>query len=559
MVRRAARQNPQRRQVSIGVQVPPPTGGWNARDALAAMSPQDAVILDNWVPRAGYVELRRGFIPQVTGFASPVETLLPFRGGATGSDKLYAASGGGLYDVSTLGGALGAAVISGFNSNRWNYVGFSNAAANWTIACNPSGLDAPIGCNAGAWGALPALSGSSGSIVLNPANLFNVFQHKGRLYFLEQASLRVWNPAAGAVGGACTLLDLSSVFTKGGRIVAGGNWSYQYGLTADDFAVFLTDQGQIAIYQGIDPTNASAWSLLGVFDFSPPVGFRPLIQFGGDLAVITADGVIPLSQGLKLERSQSEEVALTNKITNAFSAAVKAYGANYGWQALLYAGTSTSTLTNMAAGSLAIFNVPISTLGTSMQFVQNLVTGAWCRFLNLNAFCWELCNGNVYFGSTVGVYQWDRGANDNGIAITANVLGAYSAFGQPGRTKIFKMVRPLLNTSSLVQPALDICTDYKNVTPTAVPTVIGQGSTTPSIRYDWTGASGVGFVGAPAMQVILQGDSSIPLLGVGDANGDLLGIDTGLDTLAVSTTLPFDVPCQLQGFDLVYEVGGIIG
>ena len=86
-----------------------------------------------------------------------------------------------------------------------------------------------------------------------------------------------------------------------------------------------------------------------------------------------------------------------------------------------------------------------------------------------------------------------------------------------------------------------------------------QGSTTPSIRYDWTGASGVGFVGAPAMQVILQGDSSIPLLGVGDANGDLLGIDTGLDTLAVSTTLPFDVPCQLQGFDLVHEVGGIIG
>lgn len=557
MVRRALRPNQERRQVSVGVSVPPPTGGWNARDALASMSPQDAVILDNWVPRAGYVELRRGFVPQVTGFASPVESLLPYRGGVAGADLLFAASGGSIYDCSTLGAPLGAALLSGLTSNRWNSFAFSNAAGAWTIALN--GADAPIGYNAGAWAALPVISGSSGPIVLAPASLFNGCGHKGRLFFLEKNSLRTWSPAAGAVGGVCTLLDLSSIFSKGGRLVACGTWMTQFGITADDYVVFVTDQGQVAIYQGIDPTNYATWSLVGVYDFGTPLGPKALVKFGGDLAIATSDGVIPLSQGLRLERSQQEEVALTNKIINAFSSAVKAYGANFGWSALLYPGRSTSTLTNTAGGSLAIFNVPLSTLGTSMQFVQNVLTGAWCRFLNLNAYCWELANGNVYFGGATGVYQWDQGASDNGIAIVGDVKPAFSAFGQPGRLKTFKAIRPLLNTSALVQPALDVNVDYQDVAPTAMPTVIGQGGAGAAIRYDWTGASGVGYVGAPRMQVNLIGDPNLPLLAVGDVAGDLLAIDGGGDTLLTSTNLPFDVPCQLLGFDIVYEPGGLMG
>jgi hypothetical protein len=86
MVRRAARPNRGKSGVSVGAQVPPPVGGWNSRDSLADLAPSDAVILDNWIPRAGYCELRRGYVAQVTGFAAPVETLIPYRGGAAGTD-----------------------------------------------------------------------------------------------------------------------------------------------------------------------------------------------------------------------------------------------------------------------------------------------------------------------------------------------------------------------------------------------------------------------------------------------------------------------------------------
>lgn len=553
MVRQAQRQNPQRKQVSIGTSVPAPIGGWDTQSPLAAMPPQNALILDNWVPRTAYVELRRGYIQQVTNFG-PVESMMAYRAGS-GGDKLFACASGSIYDVTTAG-PLGAAVSSGYTSNRWNYTAFATTSGPWIVACN--GADAPIGYNAGAWGPVPALT-FAGPPTLDPTKMANVFSHKGRLYFLEKDSLHVWCPAAAAVGGACSLVDLTSVFSKGGRLIAGANWSFQFGVTNDDFAVFVTDQGQVAIYQGTDPTNAATWSLLSVYDFGPPLGPKALLKFGGDLAIVTSDGVIPLSQGLSIDRTQQTSVAMTSKIMGAFSAAVRAYSANYGWQGILYPGIAPTTNTNAVGGTLAIFNVPISTLGLSMQFVQNILTGAWCRFLNINAFCWETANGGIYFGSTAGVYQWDQGSSDNGVAIVGDVKPAWNAFGYPGRSKQFKMIRPLMFTSASVMPALDVDVDYQESAPTASPTVVGQGAATQLIRYDWTSVGSIGYVAAPRMQVNLKGDVNQPLLAVGDANGDLLAIDNAGDNLLINTSLPFDAPCQLLAFDVLFELGGQIG
>ena len=537
----------------MGAALPAPVGGWDALNPIAAMPIQNALILDNFIPRAGYVELRRGYvIQQSTG--AKVESLMAFRGGA-GGDKLFAAYGGHLYDVTTQGGTP-SSVFSGATSNRWNYTAFANAAGAWLIALN--GSDAPIGYNAGAWAALPTISGTGLS---SPSALFNVFSHKGRLHLLEKNTLHVWNPAAGAVGGACTLLDLSSVFSKGGRLICGAGWSAQFGVTADDFAVYMTDQGQVAIYQGSDPTNASDWSLVGVYDFGPPLGPKALLKFGGDLAVVTSDGVIPLSQGLKLDRSDQLNIALTKTIMNAFSAAVRAYGPNYGWQGLLYPGTTASNDASAAGGSLAIFNVPTASLGTSVQFVQNVLTGAWCRFVNLDAFCWELANGGVYFSGVdptglMAVFQWDRGASDNGSPIVGDIKSAFTDFGDGRRNKQFTMIRPILKTTPVVQPALEVDVDYQESSPVAVPTVVRDGAAGVQVRYDWTGASGLGYVGAARMQVNLASDPGTPMLEVNAVTGDLLAVDGSGDDLQVASGLPFDVPCQLLGFDLVYEPGG---
>ena len=509
-----------------------------------------AVILDNWICRPGYVEIRRGFTSQQTGTA-PVETLMAYRGSPTG-DKLFACSAGNIYNVTTRG-SLTAPVSTGYTSNQWQSINFANPAGAWLLAFN--GSDTPISYNGTTFANL-VITGSSGSITLTPSKLFAAAVHQGRVLTIEQGTLHCWFAAAAAIQGAFQLLDLGSVFSKGGQLTAIGTWTWPGNVNVDSFVSFFTNQGQVAVYQGIDPSDASKWSLVGVFNIGQPLGPRALMQYGADLMIVTTDGIVPMSKVLAVDRAQDGDVSITGKIAGAFSAAVRAYSGNFGWQGIFYPGDTTSSNTNADGGGLGIFNIPTASLSTAMQFVQNMQTGAWSRFPSgINAICWELANNCIYFGASDGVYQWDYGSSDNGNTITYDLKSAWSAYGSP-TNKQFTMIRPLLNTINIVAPALDIDVDYQESIPTAVPVIVPSTNTAAAIRYDWTGASGLGRVGAPRMQIVLAGDPTTGLLATGSGT-DTLGVTSSIG-LAISMGLPFDVTCQLIGFDLMYQNGGLL-
>lgn len=98
--------------------IPAPVGGWNARDALAAMPPTDAVKLVNWIPRGSYVQSRGGYGVHATGLGGPVQTMAAYFGT---SELLLAAANGSIWDVTTTPFAVG----SGYASNRWQVANHS--------------------------------------------------------------------------------------------------------------------------------------------------------------------------------------------------------------------------------------------------------------------------------------------------------------------------------------------------------------------------------------------------------------------------------------------------
>lgn len=545
-MRRATRQNPSRRQTAVARSVPAPVKGWDTESPLANMETGNAIILDNWIPRSGYVELRRGFVQQVSGFADPVETLLAWRGDPAG-DQLFACAGSDIFDVTTAG-ALGSAVYSSATSARWRSTNFANDAGAFLIAVN--GADTPLKYS-GTTFSTTAITGTSGPIVLDPKDLSDVMIHKKRLFFIEKDTLRVWFLDVNAIAGAAGLLDLGVSFSKGGRLVALSTWSLDGGQGIDDMAVFVTSEGQVAVFQGLDPTDANNWAQVGVYDLARPIGGRCLIKWGGDLVVLTVDGVVPLSQALNRDRATDDDVALTSKIRTAFSRAAKAYGSLFGWEAILYPGE----------GSLAIINVPTAELSTAVQYVQSIQTGGWCQFTGLNAICWEYANEKIYFGGADAVFQWDIGASDNGEVIVGDVKPAFSGFGSRLTEKHFTMIRALLKAPSIVRPALEVNVDYKESIPTATPTVVESGNIEPSdpdaTRYDWTGATASGYVGAPRMRVSLVGDGGTDRIAIDAGGADLLVVTSGgNDHLLTRPNLPLDVEVQLIGFDLMFTNGG---
>jgi hypothetical protein len=527
-----------RRQVARTTSLPAPVLGWDAQSPLAAMKPGNAVVLDNWTPRPGYVEIRRGFRQQTVGLTNPVESLLVYRGAGAGNDQIYAVSGGVVRDS---GGSSAYSSIG--SSNRVQYTNFANDGGDWILCCN--GASTPFKYDGSSW-TTNAITGSSGSITLDDTKLIDVMAHKNHIYWVEDDSLRLWVMPVNAISGAASLLDLGPVFSKGGTLTCQGSWSVDGGQGQDDLAVFMTDQGQVAIYQGSDPTLSTDWELIGVFDIGTPLGRRSLLRYGADLAFLTTTGVLLASQALRLNRAQEDAVALTQKVQNAFWQATRSYAANFGWEGCLY-----------PAGGLAIYNIPTVTDSEAVQYVQNLQTGAWSRWTGMNAMCWAVANEKLYFGGTDGIYQADVGVTDNGSDLVADMVTAFSYFGGQGQQKQFTMLRPILNATSNVVPAVDMLVDFNLATPTATPTVISDRSTDLQIRYEWTGAAAIGYAGAVAMQVITQTDTTISAdLVDGDGN-TIVDADAG-NTINTDSDEPITAQIQCVGFDVVFQPGGVL-
>lgn len=495
----------QRRAPARSKSLTAPIGGLNARDSLAAMPPQDAAILTNFFPTPTTVDLRKGYTKNVTGFPAAVESLMPYITATT--SKLFAAAGTAFYDA-TAAGAVGAAVVSGLTNARWQSTNMATPAGQFFYAVN--GVDKPRYYDNAAWVAVdnasvPAITG------VTTTKLVHVNVYKTRLYFVEVDSFRVWYLPVNSIGGAAASFDLGSIFKLGGYLMAMATWTIDNAAGVNEYAVFLTSEGEVAVYQGYDPSNAGSWSLVGVFHVGRPVGRRCFEKMGSDLIVITSDGFVPLSKALLTDRSQLQD-AISAKIINLANADVAAYSSNFGWDIKLY-----------PLGNKLIINVPQQANTTQYQYVMNTVTGAWCKFTNWNANCFQVMGNTLYFGGnlTTGtpnsayVAIADSGNSDNGDYIVGEVQTAFQYFDAPGLLKRWTMVRPIFYTAGTMVPSIRLDVDFESVTPTSQGTFTNTGGTAWNtaawntfpwgsvlgIKKDWQHIGGIGDAGALHMRI----------------------------------------------------------
>ncbi len=495
--------------------VPPPIKGWNARDSLGSLDPQDAFKLDNFLSDATGIYPRHGRKTHATGITGNfVETLMEYNtGGAT--PILFGAGPNDIFDV-TASGAVGSASLSSLSNGRWQSTMFATAGGDFLVICN--GADSVRNFDGSSW-TTPTINNVTSS------TLINVCAHKSRLWFIQSGTLKVWYLPALSIAGDATAINLASECTRGGQLMAMASWTRDGGSGMDDVAVFVTSKGEALMYQGNDPASASTWSLIGRYDIPPPIGRRCFIKLGADLCYLSTIGLLPFPALLGHTAAQTADVAMTSKVTGAFQDAFAASGTNYGWQVLEY-----------PKRGLLFLNIPVSERATSYQYVMNMHTGAWCRFTGINAGCMGILGDDLFFGGVVGqTYKYGINTvfDDDGEPISALLIPSFQAFGT-GARKRFTMVKPLVTAPTGYVPQVRILTDYNTNVPTSTPA-----------SFSATG---------PYWGTILWGTS---LWGAGQRAQakwqSVTGIGTvGAITFAVNTTRKI----IYNGADVMFESGG---
>ena len=343
---------------------------------------------------------------------------------------------------------------------------------------------------------------------LNSNTFATVNLFKERLYFVEKNSLSFWYLPVDSINGAVTEFPLGGIFKKGGYLQAMGTWTIDAGYGVDDLAVFATSNGEVAVYKGSDPSDADDWALVGIWNIGQTFTRKCMFKFGGDILILTEDGLVPLSAGLQSTRLDPR-VNITDKIFYAISQAADQYSTNFGWQ-----------INYFAKVNMLIVNIPVT--GGSEQYVMHNITKSWGRFTNVNANCWELSGDDIYFGGNGFVGKFYDTFADAGTNIRAFVQQAYSYFESRGQQKRFTMVRPILLTDNGLPSVLcGLSTDFETVDLTSQisfnPAILQTGEwdldTWDNANWGgglvvtkiWQGVTGLGYAGSVSMNVASQG------------------------------------------------------
>ena len=340
------------------------------------------------------------------------------------------------------------------------------------------------------------------------STFINVNLFKNRLYFTQKNTLKCWYLPVDSISGTASALEFGSIARNGGYLQAMGTWTLDAGQGADDYAVFVTNMGEVIVYNGTDPNNADTWALKGVWQLGQTFSRRCFFKWSGDLLLLTQDGLVPLASALQSSRLDPR-VNLTDKVFYAVSQAASNYSNNFGWQ-----------INYLASENMLILNIPVT--GGTEQFVMHTITKSWGRFTGIDATCFEVSGGEaMYFGGDgfVGRYYYTFADDDTNIS--GIVQQAYSYFDMRGQLKRFTMVRPIFltdNGTPTIACGINLDFDTTNVTgavtfnPSAI--AIGTWDTgiwdesywggSLQVNKAWQGVTGIGYSAGIYMTVASQ-------------------------------------------------------
>lgn len=431
------------------ITIPAPTRGINARDPFISMRPGDAIYLDNFWPQLNDVSLRKGW----TNFASvPTDTVaLPHNirtlmsyAPPSGSDKLFAATEAGIYDV-TAGGAIADPPAAACTNGSWETINMTTPGGSYLWLCN--GVDDCWHYSGSAW-AKPTLTG------ITSADVSNVSIFKNRIILTKKASLSFFYLGLNSIAGAAAEFPLGSLFNLGGYLLATTTWTIDSGEGADDYFVALTNKGEVAVYKGTDPSSATTFALVGIYRIPTPLGKRCFVRLSGDVGVLTVEGLFPLSKALA-PSIDPKLSAFSYRIVALWKAYAEDKSSLFGWQAVVF-----------PEASMLLVNIPVVfdaalNIAYSYQLAMNTSTGAWSRFLNQHAECWCWHANKLYFANHNQVNRAWVGEDDNGGLIDARVKTAFDPLTQAANKRI-TLIRPLMIATANIAVQLGIDTDFND-------------------------------------------------------------------------------------------------
>lgn len=310
----------------------------------------------------------------------------------------------------------------------------------------------------------PSLADQRLGYTADPANFVQTCVWKNRVWYTEKNTSRAWYTDINAIFGTVTSFDFGVKMQHGGPLVGLYNWAYDGGSGMDTLLCGLSTAGDVVIYQGTDPAQASTFGLKGTwFVGAVPFGRRIATDYGGDVLVLSLLGVLSLSKLVIGNPVVDHSQYATFKIANLFSQLAAENRNARGWGMYIHPTDNALVVT-----------IPYASATPSAQLAYSFATRGWSQYRDLPMLSAGVWNGTLYFGTPDGRICKNEGYVDNvqlsdgsSTPVAWSLLTSFQNLGN-ARNKQLRLIRPTVlseTTSPTVQSTARYGYDLEEPTP----------------------------------------------------------------------------------------------
>uniref|UniRef100_A0A6M3JBY9 Putative structural protein n=1 Tax=viral metagenome TaxID=1070528 RepID=A0A6M3JBY9_9ZZZZ len=411
------------------------------------------MVLENWFPTKSSIRARGGSQKYATISTGPVLRMWTYKSGS--AEQFLASDETNIFNITTVADpdVAPTAEVTGQTAGYYSVAQIGTAGGDYQYIVN--GADEALLYDGTTFTPIngvstPAITG------VTTSTFSHVSLYASRLYFVEKNTMSIWYLPVDSIGGAAAEFSLAGIFQEGGAVIFCGKWSLDSGDGLDDKFVVVSNQGEVAVYQGLYPGDA-AWTKVGVYKIAPSMGINAVMTAGGDFLMATEDGIVPISEAVNKDAAALSLASITRNIEPDWRKEVALRSA-MPWEIMKW-----------PTKNMAVVSLPVVDEGVSAKcYVVNLETGSWTFYTG-----WEtrsLChyeNGGDYGNNTGVIYQMETGASDDGSPYTCTYVGLPDHIKSVGQFKVFHSARGTFQSNIAFRPKVSGSTNYKVSLPSA--------------------------------------------------------------------------------------------